>query len=390
MYRGSDDFVIHHTPIYRSQAGRRRDQTFHAFTLVELLVTVAIIGIVASLLLPVLQKGFQRAKRTACASQLKQIGVAFHSWAHDHNDLYPPQVPMGAGGTREFARETVSNPNESFNFRHFQALSNELGLARVLLCPSEMRRVPASDFFSLRNQNISYWVNSSASFEQPNTPLCGDRNVRTSGRTEWTFIEFGPSDTLEFSAELHGYRGNVLFSDAHVEDADNRTLRMAFARDTNHSYVALSLPVQTFPTKSEPAVHAIGGSELGAIGSIDDASSSKPSGVRGNAASAKAENRSGNTRPGSDQETVVITRLDGTTVTSSVPRRFTNTAANPTSERQLQQEKDPPIVELAQSIVHTIERATPWLWLLLLLLVAYRVANSVRRRLRRRRPAASP
>ena len=51
-----------------------------AFTLLELLTTMAIIAILAVLLLPALQSGYGKAKRVACASQLKQISGAFHSW----------------------------------------------------------------------------------------------------------------------------------------------------------------------------------------------------------------------------------------------------------------------------------------------------------------------
>src|SRR6185503_11697922 len=63
------------------------------------------------------------------------------------------------------------------------------------------------------------------------------------GRTEWTFIQFGASDMVEFSAELHGYRGNVLFGDAHVDVLDSAALRGAFApSDGNSLNVTLALP----------------------------------------------------------------------------------------------------------------------------------------------------
>ncbi|EDM28008.1 hypothetical protein LNTAR_11666 [Lentisphaera araneosa HTCC2155] len=59
------------------------------FSLIELLVVVAIIGILASFLLPTLKKARDSARRASCMSQEKQIGIAFAMYHGDNDGYYP-------------------------------------------------------------------------------------------------------------------------------------------------------------------------------------------------------------------------------------------------------------------------------------------------------------
>ena len=76
-----------------SPHSRRR----RSFTLIELLIVIAIIAILASMLLPALNQARERAKSISCVGKLRQIGQAANLYVGDYAGVLPPAQITGAG-----------------------------------------------------------------------------------------------------------------------------------------------------------------------------------------------------------------------------------------------------------------------------------------------------
>lgn len=115
-----------------------RHKFFTTFTLIELLITIAIIAILAALLLPALGKARETVKKTACLNNLKQLSLLFMQYTGDYNDYMPPQKYAS-----DFSPWTrVSMINYLNNGREY-----EMKRYPILICPSTEKDIgrPLSD-----------------------------------------------------------------------------------------------------------------------------------------------------------------------------------------------------------------------------------------------------
>jgi prepilin-type N-terminal cleavage/methylation domain-containing protein/prepilin-type processing-associated H-X9-DG protein len=85
---------MNHSNLSTKGKARRR-----GFTLIELLVVIAIIAILAAILFPVFAQAREKARQSSCASNQKQLGLAFMGYIQDYDEKFPPAAGIVTSGT---------------------------------------------------------------------------------------------------------------------------------------------------------------------------------------------------------------------------------------------------------------------------------------------------
>jgi prepilin-type processing-associated H-X9-DG protein len=202
-----------------------RNDPVEAFTLVELLVVLAVVILLAVLIPVPPSRNKAKAKRFTCINNLKQIGLAFKTWPT--GEEYPMGISLTNGGTMELT-------NSSLVFRTFLVMSNELMTPKILACPAD-DRVPAAAFdATLSNSNVSYFIGLDSSEEAPQMFLAGDRNL-TNGLPVNNGVLLLPTNcAVGWDHQLHQGYGNVLLCDGSVQQlASPRLWQQLCATGTN-------------------------------------------------------------------------------------------------------------------------------------------------------------
>jgi prepilin-type N-terminal cleavage/methylation domain-containing protein/prepilin-type processing-associated H-X9-DG protein len=205
------------------------------FTLVELLVVIAVLAVLVSMLLPALGKTKAKGRQIACSSNYRQLQLGWHLYVEDENGHLPSNATL-IGNTRDqytsplgswvtgcaWTDTTVSNLEAGLLFKYSQSF-------RLYKCPSDLSTVKDQGQVPRgRSVAMNMYLNdvSDASqawqiFPQITTPakvfVFIDEHENSIENSRFCVAQPGTWKWLDFPATRH-YGGGVLsFADGHVE-----------------------------------------------------------------------------------------------------------------------------------------------------------------------------
>ena len=196
-----------------------------ALSMVEVLVAVFILLLLIAVILPSFSRCQCKAPRINCVNNLKQVALAFRSWAGDNDDKYPMAFYTTQAGQPLW-------PDSSNQFHYFQVLSNELSTPKIVICPSDPGRTAATNFLADIDRNkVSYFIGLNADQSRPEMFLAGDRNLTDGKPVRNGLLGLTYRQSVIWTKENHAGQGNVAMVDGSVAMMRNEPLDLRLPHD---------------------------------------------------------------------------------------------------------------------------------------------------------------
>jgi prepilin-type processing-associated H-X9-DG protein/prepilin-type N-terminal cleavage/methylation domain-containing protein len=191
-------------------------------TLVELLVVIAMVGVLAALLMPVLITAHAAPESSACISNLKQLYAACSMYASDNNGYLPPyqnqmNIRVNAGEGRPFYK--VPDKGDEL----VRSLASYMKTADVWFCPSDYLARSDSTEGALRHRFSSYKIDFYLGAYEVGGVVSFEGAIRNVDGSENTARPFLRDSLWEYFKNrpkpLYSHNGsfNFMFFDGHVE-----------------------------------------------------------------------------------------------------------------------------------------------------------------------------
>ena len=258
------------TPRQTSPVSR---QAQRAFTLIELLSVIAIVGILAAILIPTLSHVREAARSSDCSSNLRQIGVAFQLYAADNRGLYPaPRSPSYTGSYSANNPPPGANPSLNnwqveisryiIRDQNLTQIKNTGAVSNIAHCPSydllfpDVSKLTNYSNYSTAGYGMNFNLNvggfningggggftistrfPAASLNNPaSSVLVGDSSeyyinsqYQSNGWAVVTNDPGKPDGYLTGAPTRHGSSANYLYADGHVNSISPNAALLAAA-----------------------------------------------------------------------------------------------------------------------------------------------------------------
>lgn len=213
------------------------------FTLIELLIVIAIIAILAMMFLPALSKSKDKAKAIICMSNIKQCGQLLNHYADDSKDLFPSSINTIGVNTYSWAASL---------YRNGYINTPTIGSPSIFVCPAYGPKVWQND-----NQMYGMWIGDAQHGVPSTYTASSDRYLLARQKMEHNRVFLADSTRAEYQETImqslmlttgtgafsdsdsarvihlrHSRLGNCLYADGHVSPRDSNWI----SRDARYNW----------------------------------------------------------------------------------------------------------------------------------------------------------